>query len=310
MIHVAHLTAHSYIGIGSHSAIYPPAIPPVISPHVAMDTLLGLTIGAVYSPTVIGPFGFQFIGQGNDSGMVVPHIAIPPPSVLIPVVIAFGSSKPMFSASTVQIATNQGGKPVAADPIPYNFVAINQACNDPCNYPSDIVISPNSVFVGLTLGDFIGGLINVVIDVALSALINWGAGKASGFLMRAIGGRIAAAFMRTFAREMSERFGREMGERMTREAAENILEGRWWGQIIEGTLGKLLENAGGWVVGKGVEFAGVPGGDIGSAAGAATDAPGTPPASTGGSGSSTSPSRAGRPLANDHPGAPPIHSAD
>ena len=109
-----------------------------------MDTLLGLTLGAKFTTTVIGPFGFQFIQQGNDSGQIVSHIAIPPPSVLVPIVIAFGGSKPMFAASTVKMQ----GTPVAAGMIPFCFTSINQGCNDPCNYPGDMVICPNSVLVG------------------------------------------------------------------------------------------------------------------------------------------------------------------
>ena len=162
MMHVAHITAHSFIGLGSHTALFPPSVVPVIAPHVSMDTLLGLTINAKWSKTVIGPFGFQFIGKGNDSGFIVPHFSIPPTSVLIPVIIAFGGSRPMFSASTVKIDVDGSALPMAAGCIPCNFVSFNQACNDPCNYPSDVVISPNSVVVGLTPGDYAVGLISIV----------------------------------------------------------------------------------------------------------------------------------------------------
>ncbi|MDX9787848.1 MAG: hypothetical protein RBT11_13775 [Desulfobacterales bacterium] len=216
MMHVAHLTAHTFVGIGSHTAVNPPSVVPVITPHISMDTLLGLTIKAKYSKTVIGPFGFQFIGQGNDSGFVVPHIGIPPNNALIPLIIAFGGSKPMFSASTVKIDVDGAGTPVACDLIPFNFVGINQACNDPCNYPSDIVICPNSVFVGMTLGDLISGLVLTLVDVAVS----WAASKAGGWMGEQMSKAVVSVVMRQAAREITE----ELGEASTREVLKDVVE--------------------------------------------------------------------------------------
>jgi hypothetical protein len=220
MMHAAHLTVHTFVGIGSHTSVNPPSVVAVITPHVSMDTLLGLTIKAAYSKTVIGPFGFQLIGQGNDSGFVVPHIGIPPNNVLIPLVIAFGGSKPMFAASTVQIDVDGAGKPVACNVIPYSFAGINQACNDPCNYPSDIVICPNSVVVGMTLGDFLTGLAMTLIDVAVS----WAASKAGGYLgEQAVKGVLSIA-MRSVARELAEQLGKEMGEELSEQAVKQLLK--------------------------------------------------------------------------------------
>ena len=216
MMHVAHLTAHTYVGIGSHTAVNPPSVVPVITPHVSMDTLLGLTIKAKYSKTVIGPFGFQFIGQGNDSGFVVPHIGIPPNNVLIPLIIFFGGSKPMFSASTVQIDVDGAGKPVACDLIPYNFVGINQACNDPCNYPSDIVICPNTVVVGMTWGDFLSGVAQTLLDCAISFV----ASKIGG----ALGEHAVKAFLGVAMRQAAREVAEEIGEQTTKEILHDIVE--------------------------------------------------------------------------------------
>lgn len=220
MMHVAHLTAHTFVGIGSHTAVNPPSVVPVITPHISMDTLLGLTIKAKYSKTVIGPFGFQFIGQGNDSGFVVPHIGIPPNNALIPLIIAFGGSKPMFSASTVKIDVDGAGTPVACDLIPYNFVGINQACNDPCNYPSDIVICPNSVFVGMTLGDLISGVVLTLVDVAVS----WAASKAGGWIGEHLSKAVVSVVMRQAAREIAEELGEASTREILRDVVENVAE--------------------------------------------------------------------------------------
>jgi len=134
MMHNAHLTVHGFIGIGSHNAVIwvPPAppLPPAILPHISMDTLLGLTIKAKFSLAgkVAGPCFFPFIGEGNDSGFVVPHICIPPPNVLIPIIIGFGQSKPMFSASTVKIGTNAGALAMSCCVFPFVPLSLNQAC--------------------------------------------------------------------------------------------------------------------------------------------------------------------------------------
>ena len=200
----AHLTVHTYIGPGSHKALVPPSVVPEIILHIAADTLLGLTIGAKYSKTVIGPCGFQFIGKGNDSGLVVPHISIPPTNLLLPITIAFGISKPMFSASKVHIDVDGAGTPLAACCNPWLPLSLNQACNDPCNYPSDIVIAPNSVVVGLTLADIVGGVIHIALDSAISAILNWASGHASKWLIHKIGGPIASRLAAKYASELAE----------------------------------------------------------------------------------------------------------
>lgn len=328
MMHVAHLVAHTYVGLGTHTGVFPPAIPPVpTAPHIAVDTLLGLTLGANYSNSVKGPFGIQLVGKGNDSGMIVPHIAIAPHpgNILIPLIIAFGSSKPMFCASTVQIGDMAGGNaqsgPVAADPIPYNFISINQACNDPCNYPSDIVISPNTVCVGLTLGDIIGGLIRTAIDTAVSFIANALGGKIAGALMKSVGGRIAAQLLKEWTAELTEHVGREAAEKMTREAVENILAGPA-ARFVETFVSKVLEGqiqSGEEAVVNVLpqELYGVDAADAaqqgidGSTAGDTAQ-----PGADGSTGSSeaiateSSIADPGSPLANDYPGAPPIYSAE
>ncbi|APZ94051.1 hypothetical protein [Fuerstiella marisgermanici] len=283
MMHVAHLTIHSFVGLGSHMALYPPSVVPVMTPHVSMDTLLGLTIGAKWSKTVIGPFGFQFIGQGNDSGLVVPHIALPPPNVLIPVIIAFGGSKPMFSASTVKIDVDGAGVPMAAVCFPCNFVSMNQACNDPCNYPSDVVISPNSVVVGFTPGDYAAGLVGIAADSAVSFVASKIGGAVAADVMSAVGGRIASAMLRKWTQELTETFGEKFAKEATEAAAENMLE-RVVPQVIQEAMGKVIGN------------------EVGSVITSTTDEPKGQPVSN--SRSSTSE------LSNNTDNAAPIHVAD
>jgi hypothetical protein len=243
----AHLTIHGFIGPGSHKALVPPSVVPAIIFHLSADTLLGYTIGAKYSKTVIGPFGFQFIGKGNDSGLIVPHISIPPNNILLPITIAFGISKPMFSASKVHIDVDGAGLPLTACCNPWVPLSLNQACNDPCNYPSDIVIAPNSVVVGLTLGDIIGGLVHIAIDSAISAILNWGSNHAAHFLIHKIGGPIASRIAAKYASELAEQLGEASGERFIHDIVENLLE-RPAVQFVDRVVHKAID----WVVEHGV----------------------------------------------------------
>jgi hypothetical protein len=297
MMHSAHLTAHGFIGIGSHKALYPPAVVPVMAPHISMDTLLGLTLKAKYSKTVIGPFGFQFIGKGNDSGWVVPHIAIPPPSVLLLAVIPFGGSKPMFSSSKVLIDVDGEGLAMACACFPVVPLSLNQACNDPCNYPSDIVICPNTVVVGMTLGDVLAGLIGTVVDCAVSALANWIGGKVADHLVAAIAGPIASRMCRETVDGLAAMFGREAGESMGRDMVSNMLE-RPSVQVVQELVGKTMETIIGDAVGN-------PAGNAADAAGQALGAPSgaSAPAPADSSG-------AGAPAAGGGDAGPTVYDAD
>ena len=247
-MHSAHLIAHGYIGIGSHKALFPPSVVPAMAPHIAVDTLLGLTLKAKYSKTVFGPFGIQFIGKGNNSGYVVPHFSIPPPNVLLVAIIPFGGSKPMFSASTVNIDVDGTATPMACACFPVVPLSLNQACNDPCNYPSDIVISPNNVMVGMTLGDILAGLIGTAVDCVISGVASYIGGKVGGRLVRAIAGPIASRMAREAIGEVTEMFGREIGESMGRDMVENMLE-RPLVQVAQTLVSKTTSNIIGNAVG-------------------------------------------------------------
>jgi hypothetical protein len=281
MMHCGHLIAHGYVGMGSHMAVLPPVPPPpVMAPHVATDTLLGVSINAKYSKTVMGPFGIPPVGANSDSGFMVPHVCIPPNNALTPVIIGFGGSKVMFSASTVQIDVDGGGKPFGACCFPFVPLSLNQACNDPCNYPGDVVIAPTNVMVGMTLGDIIGGIVNIAVDCAISFVANKIGGGIASALMNKIGGRIVTAALSNFTRDLASVFGRESAEHMTRDAVENIME-RPMAQIVEGMVGKIVEGQLGGLADSGLGAAGAPSGEsggVGSAVGGAIDGPPGPSA--------------------------------
>jgi hypothetical protein len=302
MMHCAHLIAHGYLGIGSHKALIPPAVVPAMAPHIAIDTLLGLTINAKYSKSVKGPFGIQMIGKGNDSGYVVPHFCIPPPNVLLVAIIPFGGSKVMFSAAKVQMDVDGSATPVAAACFPVVPISLNQACNDPCNYPSDIVVAPNSVVVGMTLADILGGVFSIAVDCGISALANWIGGEVGERLVRAVAAPICRRMSSEFVSQMADRFGREAAESMGRDVVENMLE-RPLVQATQELVGKTTET----IIGN---LAGDPGQSLAEGAGSsAADAIEGPSASSSSSGSGAQGSQ-GDSITGSDGSNPRVHTAE
>ena len=216
----SHLILHFYVGAHVHQAIFPPAPATVPAPHIAVDTLLGLTIKAKYSKTVHGVFGIPMVGAGNDSGWIIPHISIPPPNVLVPVHILLGGSKPMFSASTVQMDVDGASTPVACCVIPFAPISFNQACFDPCNLPADVVCAPTNIMVGMTLGDFLAGVLGTVLDSAIS----FAAGKLMGGASKALQRSIVAAMNRKAVALLYKNFGSKITLELVDEAAEQMMK--------------------------------------------------------------------------------------
>lgn len=179
MMYSAHLLAQCFMGVGLHTA-FPPT-PPAPLPHRSSSSLEGLRIGAKYSVTELGMGGISLVARGSDSGMGVPHI--PNTNTLLPAIIAFGSSKVMFGSSKVQINAQGGAKHTGCCILPYVPMSFNLACNDPVKFPGDMVIAPNTVFVGMTLGDIVAGFVDMAVDIGLSYVT----GKALGALNKGVG---------------------------------------------------------------------------------------------------------------------------
>ena len=175
---LAHLRWHPFIGMCWHDGIIA-AVPPVPTPkmpHVTFNVLNGLFLGALPSDSaegvVQGPGGIPFMGRTNDAGFITPHVSIPPNNFLLPLTILFGSSESMMGSSKVKIrCTNlifgEDEYDLSACTIPVIPLSTNFGCNDPLFVPLDMVISPNTVVVELTLMD----LLTMLVDLIIAALI-------------------------------------------------------------------------------------------------------------------------------------------
>jgi len=184
---LAHLRWHGFIGLCWHDGVIiaTPPVPTPRMPHITFNVLNGLFLGSLPSvPTrgalfggdapgqVQGPLGIHFMGRTTDAGFITPHVSIPPNNAMLPLTILLGGSESMLGSSQVKInCTNlifgTDEQDMAACTIPYIPLSTNFGCNDPLFVPLDMVISPNTVLVGLTLAD----LFNMLLDLLIAALI-------------------------------------------------------------------------------------------------------------------------------------------
>ncbi len=155
-----------------HNCIIPPSPVPVPIPYLQVS-FLGHGLVAEKSKYSGGPsFAsknpviasyFPPILQGNDCGFFSPHFGNPA-NVLFPLILTFSSSKSLFTASTVQI----NGTPTAAACLV--IININLNCAFPISMPFGAVPAITSVQVGMSIGDYLAGILSGLLQMALDKL--------------------------------------------------------------------------------------------------------------------------------------------
>jgi hypothetical protein len=215
------------IGVDLHKAQAPGPVPPVpFSPHIVTAALCigpwGILTGSPV-PKVMDQFGIT-LQKGTDIGPLVPHICVPiPPNLLTPIYIIGSASKSYFGVATVQV----GGSPVAVAVA--MIMNINVNCGD-ISTPSGFVMAPNTVQAGMTLGDFLSGLVTAVVEGALQ----YGIGKAVGALGDAIAGKLFKAALVPVV---------DVAEAATLDAAKAALASgtsQLGSEMIKGAIGTVL----------------------------------------------------------------------
>jgi hypothetical protein len=130
---------------------------------------------------------WAIVSRGHEVRYCVyPHINVKPfppsqPNVLIPLLILGSSSKCLFA--NVRVRGKDG--PIALSMLA--FLGLNQACGDPCNYPTSFVINWSHVKVGWRLGDLVVWLFLVGWDAASSGITSKLFSKHTGPKMRKAG---------------------------------------------------------------------------------------------------------------------------
>jgi hypothetical protein len=200
---------------------------------------------------VKAPGGAYLLGRGTDAGFGIVHISIPINNVLLPLVIALGESKSLFGSSSVRLPcwSVLGGSDdcdtACAVPVPWVPLSLNLACSDEFPLPSDLVVAPSTIMLGLSIGDIIGGLIDVIMEYTV-ALVMWGFGKGAGQISEAAfkkgPGKIAKNAAKKAAKEVGEKVTKEVAEKAAKEATEKILK-EGTEQVVQEAVEKAAKEA-------------------------------------------------------------------
>jgi hypothetical protein len=198
-------TIQPIVGTDMHKTIPPPLPTPPFAPHIVVwgegwsqktGFMWAVANSQAASPESGVPkpvalcMGYA-IGRGHDAGPHPGHIW---PNILLPLIMVGAGSKSQFASGTVSHPKGNMAIAVAL------FVNLNLDCQDfPIPpLPTGVVMAfLSTVEAGFTLGDFLGGLFSMLIDMAitwLSGLICAGITSA----LSAVGRGIAGAFKSVF----------------------------------------------------------------------------------------------------------------
>jgi hypothetical protein len=159
---------HWMIGVDSHDGIPPPGpvVVPMI-PHMVSAQLMWITpfSAPTIAKPVLGPTSFPMMKMGSDISNLIPHIGI---NYLAPLLTLTSGSKSHFGSSSVQ--SNSGPLAAAISGV-MNF-NLNCSGSTMPPLPSGFVFAPNTVLVGMSLGDVLGGGFAMVADSLLTLGLN------------------------------------------------------------------------------------------------------------------------------------------
>ncbi len=218
------LPIHPCTSIDLHTHLPPPPIPPVppFLPYFWLQVLGGLpffTKAKICKKTFA--WHFPAMQKGTDIGRMLIHVGNPI-NLKLPFIIYNSSSKSFFGASTVKVENQV----VAVS----NAVVVNNNmnCNDPMNLPTGVVIAPNTVMAGMTIGDFLAGYVNITTDL----LVGKALGKPGDYMGKKIIGKLANSAVTKSAWEAvtKSKLGKTMAEEVTGESV-NALTGLGFDKI-------------------------------------------------------------------------------
>jgi hypothetical protein len=198
-------TIQPIIGVDMHKTVPPPTPPPPFAPHVVVwgegwsqktGFMWAVANSKAASPESKVPkpvavcWGYA-IGRGHDAGPHPGHIW---PNILLPLILLGSGSKSQFASGTVSHPKGNMAIAVAF------AVNLNLDCQDfPIPpLPTGVVMAMfSTVEAGFTLGDFLGGLFSMLMDMALtwlSGLICAGITSALSAIGRGLSGALSSVF--------------------------------------------------------------------------------------------------------------------
>ena len=176
---------HPMIGRDFHIP-WPPGSPspaPSPAPYLTGQTLMGLAIKASYASSHMSMGWGMTMQQGTDIGYMIPHVG--PPSALLAIEIPLSSSVSYFGTSMVMVENKPACVALAM------LVNYNLNCGTPVPTPTGIVIAANTHFAAMTLGDLLGGVAVMAMDVAIGVVLGKAIGAGSGWAAGRLGPRVA-----------------------------------------------------------------------------------------------------------------------
>ncbi len=241
------------LSLDVHNAIIPPSPTPVPLPYFHGSFLGHGVIGSKSkfsgSPETIAKHpilttGIQPMLQGTDTGYFDVHIGNPA-NVLLPITIAFSSSKSLFVASTVQM----NDAPTTAAVL--IMVNLNLNCNFPVSLPNGYVFSFNTVQAGMSIGDILAGIVSGVLQMLVDFALNKFTSYASGLpISRGFNQSINQLSSRLFLRSvapnihvatpLTNALGRYFGTSSS-PLVTSIIGAEVGGELLSGLRGVVLD---------------------------------------------------------------------
>lgn len=239
------------IGVEPHNTIVPPSPAPFPSPYFH-PSFLGHGIIASKSkysgsPETMakGPvttLGIQPMLQATDCGYMDVHLGILA-NVLLPITISFSSSKSMFVSGTTQI----NGSNVATAALV--FMNLNLNCAFPVSLPTGMVVAVNTVQAGMSIGDYVAGVVSAVVQMAIDFAVGKAlAGVSNLPLSRTCSTTISQASSRMFIRSVAPNihvatpFARMLGAYTgTSPVVGSLIGQEMIGEVLGGARGIALD---------------------------------------------------------------------
>lgn len=194
----AHLIVHPFVGYCRHE--YPPS--PTIYNFIDFGVVNGVT-GLFAWPTAKFAFppasqpkrggildmGLPMEGGTTDATFIVPHVPVPPMmSYMLPLIIFFGSSEIVMTSGRTRIwcrglvLAGEMEQQVGCCMFPKIPLSLNLQCWDikkgessiGVPMPTDLVIAPNTVQVGISFSDYAAVILQWATEVLLAVVMSSG----------------------------------------------------------------------------------------------------------------------------------------
>lgn len=107
--------------------------------------------------------------ENHDLGPLIPDITYVFVNLYYPLMWPFSSRKMTFAASTVKMNKKAVGCAAIFPPFPM------MTCGDPITAPTAVPLTNllHRVFVGMTFGDIVLGIVNIGVSMAIDAIFEW-----------------------------------------------------------------------------------------------------------------------------------------